>query len=198
MVKKKLLRLIIPIMALSCLLMGCQGNSTSSTDDKVYEIDYENIDMSARPDSLTSEEYVLQCLLEKNDVGEASKKDIKSYVNDTIDYYTSYATSMGISYEDYVSNYLNQTTEEFETYLNSQASDYIKEKTILTSIAKADGIELTDEDYDAYLTSLLDSTYYNNIDDFKTNLENTNQSEIMHENALLNKVIDYVIDKNNP
>jgi hypothetical protein len=152
MVKKKLLRLIIPIMALSCLLMGCQGNSTSSTDDKVYEIDYENIDMSARPDSLTSEEYVLQCLLEKNDVGEASKKDIKSYVNDTIDYYTSYATSMGISYEDYVSNYLNQTTEEFETYLNSQASDYIKEKTILTSIAKADGIELTDEDYDAYLT----------------------------------------------
>lgn len=198
MVKKKLLRLIIPIMALSCLLMGCQGNSTSSTDDKVYEIDYENIDMSARPDSLTSEEYVLQCLLEKNDVGEASKKDIKSYVNDTIDYYTSYADSMGISYEDYVSNYLNQTAEEFETYLNSQASDYIKEKTILTSIAKADGIELTDEDYDAYLTSLLDSTYYNNIEDFKTNLENTNQSEIMHENALLNKVIDYVIDKNNP
>jgi hypothetical protein len=57
---------------------------------------------------------------------------------------------------------------------------------------------LTDEDYDAYLTWLLDSTYYNNIDDFKTNLENTNQSEIMHENALLNKVIDYVIDKNNP
>lgn len=73
-------------------------------------------------------------------------EEIDKYVNDTIDYYTSYAENMGMSLEEFLEYNGIETADEFKKTVKNQYK-------LQLAIKKQIGSEFTDEEID---------TYYNN------------------------------------
>ena len=182
--KKKVFVAILMAM----MLTGCGS--------KVNVCNYKNIDLSQNKDGLPQTEYVMQYLLDETKYDNYSKEDVNNYLKECKSFYEDYAKELGVDYDTYIKEYLKTSNDEFDKQMKEAAVNYVKEKDILLQIAKDENIELSDEDYEKYLESLVEKTGYNTVDDLKKEIKKNNEEDNIREAALLEKVAQYVVDLN--
>ena len=123
-------------------------------------------------------------------------KELKLKEKDTTKYYEDLAKTSDMTYDDYITEQMGMTSDQFTTQIEEYAKTVVGQEMIMYAIAGAEDITVTDKEYDAYLAKLLkdagltESTFeksysmtvkeYGEKNDFRTGL-------------LLEKVLDFVV-----
>lgn len=95
--------------------------------------------------------------------------EVDSYVEQMVDYYTSYMEDLGYDLEDYIAYYYDgMTLDEFSAqYLTPEAKEYVKESMVVYQIADNEGIEVTDEIYARDAESYAASEDFDTVEDME-------------------------------
>lgn len=120
---------------------------------------------------------------------------VKEYPEDLVTYYaynsklqmvTQLASTYNISLEDYLKQ-VNKSEEEFNKERQEDAKAYMKQLMILESIAKKEGLDVTDEQYQTELKKVLDANDLKTEDDLKGKYGNltttTIRNSILYDNV---------------
>ena len=97
----------------------------------------------------------------------------------------------GLSWEDYI-QYTGLTMQEMMDHLRPQAEDRIKSRIVLEAVAKAEGIEVTDEDRQKEYESMSEA-YQLEVDKVREMLEAKGSKEL-EKDLLIKKAMEFVTD----
>lgn len=82
---------------------------------------------------------------------------VDEYVNSSIEEYEQYATAYNMDPKEFIKMYFGVSYEEFEEQCKSYAKECVKEDIAMWAVAKKEGIELTDEEYEKRINELFDT-----------------------------------------
>lgn len=82
-----------------------------------------------------------------------SDADKQSYVDEMVEYYSSYATYLGFELKDFIDMYFNFSYEEFLNLAQEEADIVIKQNLIQDAVVKAENLEVSDQEYTDYLAA---------------------------------------------
>lgn len=127
---------------------------------------------------------------------EASKMDIPEAMVDTqaenmYDNFAYRVESQGIPMETYL-KYQGSTEDKFKEDIRPQALKQIKTRLVLEAVAKAENIEISDEELDEQLGKIAEQ-YGMKADDLKKNISENEKKDIRGDMAV-QKAIDLVAD----
>ena len=134
---------------------------------------------------------VLDNLMEICEFSEEVPEDLVNYYKEQINTnFVNSASAAGMEVADYVLQYYGMTEEQYETELASGALNSAKQAMVCDMIAKKEGIEVTDEEFNAKVEENYASFGYESSDAF---IE-SGSSEDYREYLLTMKVLDFLID----
>ena len=90
--------------------------------------------------------------------------EIRNQINMEID---NYINAVGIDRDTYIELKYNMTADEFEAYVEELSKDQVKEEMIVYAIARAENIEVTDEDYATYAAIYASNYGYDTVEDME-------------------------------
>lgn len=115
------------------------------------------------------------------------------FVNDIRTSHNNNATSLGLTAEQYYSQYFSMSTTDYETSLNEFATKYLKTRMAICEIARREGITVTQEEYNAYIQTFLQQAGVNSLSEVNTQLDMSVEVLI---DLLMPKVMDKLIELN--
>lgn len=101
-----------------------------------------------------------------------------------------YASSYGVSFNDFVEKYMNMSSSEFYTNAAEYAQKAAKESMVLKAIAKKENITVSQEEIDKAVNDYVDAGAYESAEEFMTN----NNMGDLEEYVLLSKVEDFLAE----
>lgn len=108
-------------------------------------------------------------------------KDLTDLSNSTyekqVKIYSDYAEQSGITYEDMVISFGFENTDDFNEQLKSDAEYIVKEKLLIYALADAVGLDVSNDEYNAYAKDLATQYGYSTLTEF---LSNEDVSEIRY------------------
>lgn len=110
--------------------------------------------------------------------------------NSVIEQYKEFAEMYEMEYEEFIETQMGATVEEFEAEVKTQAQDAEKEMMVVSAIAEAEGLELTDAEYEEQLEYMALLYGYDSAEDLK---EAATEEEL-REIALGFLVMDFVAE----
>lgn len=91
---------------------------------------------------------ILDQILKNSTVKGYNEEELKFYIDDMIKSNKETAESYGLTEVEFIqSNYAAETYEEYEQYVEQYIKEYLEGIMLIYSIAKAENIEVTDEEY---------------------------------------------------
>lgn len=96
---------------------------------------------------------VIDKIIENSTFLDLNPADAQAYVDETISYYSYYASMYGMEMDDFLQLFFNCTNEEFEKLVKEEADTVVKQYLILDAVAEAEKIEVTDQEYQDALTA---------------------------------------------
>ena len=105
-----------------------------------------------------------------------------------------YAMSLrqsGMKLEDYL-KFSNMTEEQLRTQMRPDAEDRLKGSLVLEEIAKAENIEVTDEDIDKKIEEMA-GMYGMSVDSLKKDMPDSDRDRLKKEISM-EKAIDVILD----
>lgn len=96
---------------------------------------------------------VIDKIIENSTFLDLDPADAQAYVDETISYYSYYASMYGMEMDDFLQLFFNSTYEEFEKLVKEEADAVVKQYLILDAVAEAEKIEVTDQEYQDALTA---------------------------------------------
>ncbi len=150
-------------------------------EEHYMEIYYQSIDSQ-----------IWDTVIENTTVKKYPEKELDQIYDDMVTSVQAYATNAGVQFSSYVEAVYKMTEDEFYASLKEQAEDYVKDEMVKYAIARAEGITLTDEEYqegaEEYATDVysLDSVAALEAIYDKKTIRQTLMYEKVHE-----KVVDY-------
>ncbi|MHB1654025.1 MAG: trigger factor [Desulfitobacteriaceae bacterium] len=100
----------------------------------------------------------------------------------------------GLSFEQYYM-YTNSGEQEMKERFRPQAAENVKTELVLASIAKAEGISLSDEELDQELAKLGEK-YQQSAESLKTSLLTRGELEAYRMNLITEKTVDFLVENN--
>ncbi len=142
-----------------------------------------------------AQEAVLEALV-ANSVITGYPEDLIEYMVDpVIEYYQEIAELYyGMTYEEYLSAVSDYTPETFEEELHREAEESLDYEMPVMAVAEAEGMTLSDEEYQASLEQLAAGYGYDDPQEFETDYEAANGKNILYESILFYKALDFVED----
>lgn len=124
-------------------------------------------------------------------VKELPEELVEQYKNEYTSYYSEYAQYFGMELEDFLTQYMNNmTVEDLEKEARTYGEDAAKHMLVICAIAKAEGLDNTDEGYDE---KLADYAEQNNFDSVET-FEETYGKEYLKQVIINERVFDFLAD----
>lgn len=150
------------------------------------------------------EEAVLAQVTENCEFKEVPQNLYNRYLiqqNESLEYYASmYSMYMGqqLTASDIVAMMIQQegSTDTPDDYLKAMVTEATEQFIMFAAIAKNEGIEVTDDDIDAYLKDAYDNastTAYSTYEEFKATVD----PEVYREGLLAEKVVAYLVENAN-
>ena len=150
------------------------------------------------------EEAVLAQVTENCEFKEVPQNLYNRYLiqqNESLEYYASmYSMYMGqqLTASDIVAMMIQQegSTDTPDDYLKAMVTEATEQFIMFAAIAKNEGIEVTDDDIDAYLKDAYDNastTAYSTYEEFKATVD----PEVYREGLLADKVMAYLVENAN-
>lgn len=119
---------------------------------------------------------------------------IDEYVNDAKVYYLDYAKQNGITGDDYIEQLTGMTEEEFVDEAEAAGIDYYRRELVMLAAAKDMGIQVTDEDFEAYLEDQANAYGYTDKEELRKELEENDVMELFKKEILYNKTLEALKD----
>lgn len=95
------------------------------------------------------------------------KEDYDDYIASAQSYYDQICTANGITFEQFL-EYNGMTQDGYDSFMVEQAQTYLSSYVVLVeAIAKKEGIEATQEDFDAYVAKQLELSGFASEEEFK-------------------------------
>lgn len=116
---------------------------------------------------------------------------VQGYVDEVVNYYTSYAESANMTLNDLVSSYFGLTEESFRTEVEEEAELSVKSELVVYAIAKTENIELSDEEYTERMATYLANFGYTDI----ASMENDYGRDTLEVSILRDIVYEYVVEQ---
>ena len=91
-------------------------------------------------------------MLDSANVLKYPDKELASYENELNSNYQRYADSYGITLEQFVQNYMGMSYGTFMQQVTEYAQGEVKTQMVCVAIARRDGIELSEEEFNEYVT----------------------------------------------
>ena len=124
-------------------------------------------------------------------VKELPEELVEQYKNEYTSYYSEYAQYFGMELEDFLTQYMNNmTVEDLEKEARTYGEDAAKHMLVICAIAKAEGLDNTDDGYDE---KLADYAEQNNFDSVET-FEETYGKEYLKQVIINERVFDFLAD----
>lgn len=139
-------------------------------------------------------------VVENSEVLSYPEEDVQRKVDQNYEYYESYASYYGMEMEEFLASYVGMNEEEFADYVNQQSEVVVKQEMILYTIARNEGIEVTEEEYDAGLLDMITKEGFASLEEFEEAYGEPFESFAGKENImvtlLLEKVMDWLVEVN--
>ncbi|MDD4772342.1 MAG: trigger factor [Eubacteriales bacterium] len=161
------------------------------TDEFIKDFtDYETIDEYKTETRLTlKSDFTWNKVIENSVVISYPKKNVEKYYNNMVKTYESYALQYGYTLESFISQSKGQSIEEFLTEAAEYAKSQVKQEMIMFSIARAENIEIDDDEYKEKSIEYAEKFGFDSVRD----MEKAYTKETVKMNMLMEKVIDYVV-----
>lgn len=115
---------------------------------------------------------------------------LEKYKQSTIASYKSYAAQYGMSYEDFLSAYLQMSAEAFEQYAQESAESTLRQELVLQAIANAEQLTFTSAEYSEYLSQMAASYGYDSL----TTLVSDVGNDVLQKSMLLQTALNFIAD----
>ncbi len=115
---------------------------------------------------------------------------VTKYSDSMKNYYTQFASMYGMQLADYITA-VGSTEEEFEAECRTYGEEATAEYMILTMIANQENITISDEEYAEELAKAVEEAGATSAEELE---EAYGGKEVLKENFLFNKIIEYVAD----
>ncbi len=148
-------------------------------------------DAYASNDQSANQSAVLTAVIDSSIISQYPEQEISELIDETIAEVQESAESNEIDldmYLTYVYGFDNE--EDFTAYVEETITSYMEEKMIISSIAKAENMEVTEEDVSAMQQEILDAYGYTDIAD----LEGYFSEEDYYYYAMAEKVMDFLME----
>ena len=137
---------------------------------------------------------VLTTIVENSTINGYPEEEIDAYISDMKTYYESYASMLGTDLQTFLTSYMGMTEEQFNEEANTLAEATIARQMVCKLIAKAEGMTVSDEEYQAGLEQYAidystDSQAYT-----PEEFEEAYGKDVVTENILLEKVLDFITE----
>lgn len=117
-------------------------------------------------------------------------QDLVDYcVNDMVNYYTQYASYYGMEFEDFITAYFGLTAEEFDEQVLAAVQISVKKELTLAAIAETEGIEVSEEEYEASCEEYKTAYGYETVEELVASVGGEN---VVRVSLLLEKVDEYI------
>ena len=116
--------------------------------DEIYAVMRENLVSSKNQEAEADRQYQLIQKVIDNSTFAMDEDEIALYVSDLQAQYETYASYFGMDLESYVTTASGMTMEEFEAQCREIALYRIQSPLVLSAIAEAEGLEVSDEEYE--------------------------------------------------
>ncbi len=146
---------------------------------------------NAESDLSSNKSTVLQKVIEASSVSELPEAEVNTRIKSMVDNVTQAAESNGIDLATYLS-YYGYDEEGFKNQVKSSVEDYIKQKMIVSAIAEAENISVTDEEIEAKKQELMDQTGITDIETLKSTY-GYEDSDFGYD-VLYTKVVDMIFE----
>ncbi len=183
------LETIIP--ALTDQLIAEYTENAHTTVESYREYCREYLQMQKEEDARTAKsQAVLQKVIDGTTFVKVSEEAVEDYYNSMVEYYKTIAEYMSLDLETYVSYYYGKSMEEFYAEIRKVADDTVREQLVLDAIIEAEGIKLSDEDYDKMIREYMEQYGYTEQKEF----EEVYTVKKLRESMLYDKAIDFIME----
>lgn len=129
--------------------------------------------------------------IHKNSTIESYPEDIvNSQVESMKEYYEDQVKESGMSFKDYLSEYLSMTEEEFEVQATSIVQSNMDQELLLNAIAEQEGLEVDDSYFEKNIDTYVEMTNAGS----KETLLDAYGEDTLRQAMLMDMVMDFVID----
>lgn len=139
-------------------------------------------------------------VIESSEVIKYPEVELKRKIDQNYEYYKSYASYYEMEFPEFLNTYLGMTEEEFEDYVNQQSEVICKQEMVLYTIARNEGIEVSKEEYDKGLKTMLEKEGFSSMDEFEAAYGEPFEEFAGKENIiitlLLEKVMEWLVEVN--
>lgn len=137
---------------------------------------------------------VLTAIVENSTIKGYPEDEIDAYIADMKAYYTSLASLYGTDFETLLSGVLGMTEEQFNEEANTLAEATIARQMVCKLIAKAEGMTVSDEEYQAGLEQYAVDYSSESKTYTAEEFEEEYGKDVVTENILLEKVLDFITE----
>lgn len=116
--------------------------------------------------------------------------EIRDQVNMEIN---NYVLTVGINRDEYIKVVYNMTEEEFDAHVEELAKAQVKEEMILYAVARAENLEVTDEQYDKYAVIYASNYGYSSTEE----MENVYGKDVIRAGVLSDVTKQWIADHAN-
>ena len=131
----------------------------------------------------------MEKIVENTEVKKYSDDEIKKYVDSATEYYKTMAEYQNMEFADYLEQ-SGVTEEQFETMMEDNAKNQVKQTMIIKAIADKEKIEVTDEIYEEQAERIASSLDYESVDVLKE----VSEEDELKDAVLYNLVYDWLAE----
>lgn len=150
----------------------------------------QELEAQAEEDADANVEYDLIAALLDSSEYDVQETDVEAYIDQMMSEYQSYASAMGVDLETFLQTYLGVTEAQLRELFRETAVFRVKMTLTFHDIAELEGIEVSDEEYQAQVNSLAEQYGYED----GAAVEAVYSQEMILEQMIQEKVIDLIVD----
>ena len=133
--------------------------------------------------------YVWNTAVGNSTLIEYPKAQVKEYYDGMLAYYEAYANQMGAMLTDFVQSALGQSMESFLKETADYATNQVKQEMVAYSIAKAENIDISNDEYNDLLETYAAKLGYETVAELKAGHPKKN----IKMNMMMDKIIEFTL-----
>lgn len=167
-------------------------NSEESKTVKEYKAELKKMMETANKESSQSalESAVLTALSGKTEVKKYPEEDVKEQTEQMIEYYKGTASTYGMEFADFLTQYMGMTEEDFNKEVEKVAQEAVKKSLACELVAEKKNLEPSDKEYAAEMKKLAKDYGYENVDAMKEQVG----EDVLEEMILQKAVSEWLVE----
>ena len=144
---------------------------------------------------------ILDQILENSEVLQYPEKELEDMRELLVSNFESICDQYGLTFESALEDVLGITEEEFDEEMDTGAEDAVKEEMVIYYIARENDLEMSDEEYQAYLDENLlqnDMTEEEFEEQYSMNLETYAEQNRIGISLLYERVFEFLVEQGTP